>query len=310
MSMRPADLLIAGIGFVGSYVLAEAVDAGLVCSGVDLCPTDLASELGAGLDTEVRSADLRDPDAMNRILHDSPPRGLVITSRLGAHAAGLASLRNLINNAAAVGVSQIILVSSLAVYGEATVTGGLRETSQPVRPSSYGLSKLEEEQVASAASEQAGVSCLILRSTGMFGRRPAALANDRSAGAIDRVIRQYCAGERPVLQVENMLDQYLYARELGAIVVAALMQPPGFEVMNVGPGGVLGPEQVCEVLESVFGVNVTLRRRKLTGKAIQALNVDRLNEWFPQRARARSDFTAGIVSSMRDFGIRTHRSGV
>ena len=73
--------------------------------------------------------------------------------------------------------------------------------------------------------------------------------------------------------------------------------------MNVGPGHVLDPDRVREILESALDVKITLRLCNRTGPAIQALNVDRLDAWYPERSQTRSEFTLGIFATMRDFGI-------
>jgi nucleoside-diphosphate-sugar epimerase len=300
---QPAEALVAGVGFVGSYILAEADNAGLAVCGVDLHPTNLAGRLADGSDVRVHSTDLRDREATRRLLKDVSPRTLVITSRLEDNDGLFSPLQFLIDSAASVGTSQIIVISSLAVYGTASAHGGLSETSRGVDPSSYGLNKLAEERTAAMAAQNAGVSCLILRSSGLFGRLPAPRFSNRSAGAIDRVLRQHLAGEHPILSVEDAPDQYLYSRELGAVVAEALRRPPPFDVMNIGPGHVLEPDRVREILESVLGVKIALRRCDRTGPAIQALNVDRLDTWYPERSQARSEFTLGVSATMRDFGI-------
>ena len=222
-AIQPVEALVAGVGFAGSYILAEAANAGLAACGVDIHPTTLVGRLADDSDVRVHCVDLKDREATRRLLQDVSPRALVITSRLDDDEGLFSPLQHLIDSAAAVGASQIIVISSLAVYGAAYAQGGLSETSRGVTPSSYGLNKMAEERTAVKAAQNAGVSYLILRSSGLFGRLPAPRSSNRSAGAIDRVLREHLAGECPILSVEDAPDQYLYSRELGAVVVQALM---------------------------------------------------------------------------------------
>lgn len=303
MAEERVAALIAGAGFVGSYVLAELACAGISVCGADLRPRGLARQLSGEHAVKIYRSDLSDPNSLRSLLARESPRRLVIASQLGCGPDALVSLQNLVDLAAATNVEQVIFISSLAVYGSASRPGGLLETSSPVDPSPYGLQKLAEEEAVLVAARKRDIPCLMLRSSGLFGRLPAPRSSNRSAGAIDRVIRQYIAGERPTLTIEDTSDHYLYSRELGSIIVEAITRPPEFEIMNVGPGHVLDPDKIRSVLEAALSTHVALRRCPRTGPAIEALNVDKLDSWFSDRARARSEAFQGVIATMRDFGI-------
>lgn len=302
---RPAEVVVAGMGFVGSYIAVSAVEANLRTHGIDTHVSTLPSDLGADPPVEVHQCDLRDRAQLTELLMVVRPRVLVLTARLDGN--GAPSIDGLINAAAAAGVTRVLLISSLAVYGSARESGGLREATTPVDPSPYGQSKLEEEKAVAHACKAVGVPYLILRSTGAFGRLPAPRSSARASGAIDRVLRQRAAGAPLVLTVEEDPDQYLYARELGHVVTRALTDPPNVDVMNVGPGSLVEPSELHRAIQQVLGAEVELRTVPMTGRAIDLLNVERLGTWFPSRTAIRSDLIQGLRSAVDDF-LRPRRA--
>lgn len=294
-----ADVVVAGAGFVGSYVARACVERGLAVRMVDRRPNGLAAALGVG--SEVEACDLTDRAQVAELLGCARPELLVVAASFAPDEAQ-PELRQLIAAAHDAGTARLVLVSSLAVYGDAApLDGGLPESTVPVNPSPYGRAKLGEERAALEAAAPLGSSVLILRSTGVFGRLVAPRESSRAAGAIDRVLRQQGGAPPATLVVEDRDDQYLYAGDLGAVIAQAVRDAPPFEVMNVGPGRLVSVEELRSELEAVLGRPVGLERVQPTGRAIQTLDIDRLERWSVDRGRHRGDLRAGLERAAADF---------
>lgn len=295
----PIDLLIAGTGFVGSYIAAASAAAGLKAHLMDREPTSLPRTLGSP--STVESCDLTDADQIRAAMQQTQPRVLVITAQLppdGDHRA----LRNLVAAAGEVSVEHAVIISSLAVYGAAPIAeGGLTESTPPLDPSPYGQLKLAEEVAFRDAAGLAGVAPLVFRSTGVFGRLSAPRSTSRAAGSIDRVLRDHASGRSPLLTVEEGPDQYLYALELGHVVARAVIAPPPDDLMNVGPGAITTADELQAAISRVLNSRVPMETIAPTGRSIEALNVDRLHKWFPERTDQRADLESGLRSTMKDF---------
>jgi nucleoside-diphosphate-sugar epimerase len=301
--VEPVDLLVAGVGFVGGYVMTVAEQSGLRVVGVDNGPhSQSASALGPMALGGILACDLRDRRSTAQLFSRLQPRNLVITARLG-EGPDCSALEDLVATAAQAGVATVVHISSLAVYGSANDVSGLSEETAPINPSTYGSEKLAEEAAITASSAMNGVRPLILRSTGLFGRLPAPRSSARSAAAIDRLIRQYLRRDRLVLTIEDAADQYLYARELAVVVLEALRTPPQFTVVNVGPGQLLSPLDVREHLQATFDAPVDLELVPVVGRSIGLLSVSRLDGWLPERAASRAAFTEGLRAALLDFGV-------
>ncbi len=293
------DVLIAGGGFIGCYATRACEGRDLRVRAVDRHPNELAAALG--LRSAVEACDLLDPIQTSGLLHSHRPRALVVTAQLSLDQEQQ-PLRQLVLAAAEAGTKRIVVVSSLAVYGAAPhCAEGLPESTKPADPSSYGGAKIAEERAVQEVASGLGLSFLILRSTGVFGRLPAARDSSRAAGAIDRVFRHHCGGERPTLMVEDRADQYLYAGDLGEVIARAVVDPPPFQVMNVGPGCRLSVEKLRAELATVLERSVGLERVRPTGRAVQRLNTDRLDHWFPEQRRGRCDLRTGLQHAANDF---------
>ena len=293
------DLVVAGTGFVGSYVLAGAHRAGISALGIDIAQHGLAQLLAPDCGPEI-ACDLRDAVTVAGLIATSGAQTLVMAARTAPDDhPSLAEA--LIRAAIEGGIRRIVLVSSLAVYGQARPrrdARGLTEALAPATPSAYGIAKLREELLVRDAAQRAGIELVILRSSGLFGRLPAPRSGPGSAAVIDRLLRRYVAGGNPVLDVEDVADQYLYAGDLAACVLAASRSAPPHEVINVGPGRSLSPSEVQSDLEAALGTSVDLDVTCPASPATATMDTTRLDAWLP--CERRGDLVVGLRAAAAD----------
>ncbi len=294
-------IVVAGVGFVGSYVLAQLWRAGHDATGLDIAPNELFAVLEPNAVDGVEEFNLARGLDVEAFLSRRPADVLVLAMRTPADTSSVELLEVLVRAAARAGVGRVILISSLAVYG----TGPTSEVQElrlgASARSSYGHAKHAEEVVVLNTAREHGLASLVLRSSGLFGRLPAPVPTNRSAGAVDRVLRHHRFAESVVLDLEDAPDQYLYVRELGAVVVRAIDAWPPFDVINVGPGIVLSPAEMRDEVAAALGRDVELRLHPRTGPAIAGLDIKRLDSWFPARISNRRDVGAGLRTALADF---------
>jgi nucleoside-diphosphate-sugar epimerase len=164
-------LVLGASGFVGGAAAAAAQRAGWAVRG--------AGRRRPARCTDARRLDLGDGAALRAACQDA---AVVV------HAAGLAHVFGAAHRdadfeavnvrgtaavaaaAAATGVRRLILVSSIAVYGEAECPPGGVDESAPCRPASpYARSKLAGEVVARQAADAAGLELVVLRLATVYG---------------------------------------------------------------------------------------------------------------------------------------------
>ncbi|RMG13327.1 MAG: NAD-dependent epimerase/dehydratase family protein [Planctomycetota bacterium] len=171
-------LVTGGCGFIGSHLVRELVERGEDVRVLD----DLSSgrrEHLAGLDADLRVADLRDEDALSGALagievvfHQaavpSVPRSLREPER--TFSVNVGGTHRLLLAARAAGVRRVVIASSSSVYGDAEALPKHEEL--PPRPRSpYAAQKASCEALARAFSESLGLETVCLRYFNVYGPR-------------------------------------------------------------------------------------------------------------------------------------------
>ncbi|MCC7124484.1 MAG: NAD(P)-dependent oxidoreductase, partial [Acidobacteria bacterium] len=224
---RSPRLLVTGsTGFIGSALLQHATARGIACAGLARRPT-----IVPGVDSHAGRVD--DPAAVRLALRDV---GVVI------HAAGLAHQRGLVDEAdyiranvegtrtvigesARAGVSHVVLLSSVSVYGRRYAAPD--ESCEPRPESPYGRSKWEAERVATREAEAAGLPLTILRPSTVIGQ-----GDPGPVAALGRLLQRgpfvrfgSGAARKTIIDVDDFA---------AAIVARALEPAAGVAVYNVG----------------------------------------------------------------------------
>lgn len=236
MTNPMATLVTGGTGFVGMNVVeALAANGGAVVALGHAPPPPRQAARLAGRATFV-VADIRDAGAVraalaghaiDRLIHTAaitpgPARerddpGSVVAVNVGGTVEVMRLARDL-------GVSRVVALSSVAVYGFADPgpSGRYAASQSPTRPAAlYGITKLAAEQAALRLGEVYGIDTRALRLGPVFG------PHERDTGLRDaltphlQVLARARAGEEIVLPRPCRAD-WIYARDAAAGIVALL----------------------------------------------------------------------------------------
>ncbi len=175
-------LVSGAAGFLGTALVERLRTVGMSCRAMDLRSGP------PGFGVEWVCADVTDPKSLQPVFEGM--KGVV-------HAAGLAhqfgsrskssdfagvnvrGTENVLSAAARAGVRDVVLVSSVSVYGPGA---GARDEAAPCRPEGpYAASKFEAEKVACRIAAEAGLRLTILRMATIYG--------EGDPGNVSRLIR-------------------------------------------------------------------------------------------------------------------------
>jgi UDP-glucose 4-epimerase len=253
-------LVTGGAGFIGSHLVRGLVADGYRVRVLDNLATGTAANLEGVPEVDLVEGDIRSPLDIAKAL-----TGIDVAFHLAAlpsvarswkdPVAALATnahgTANLVEAAAAAGVSTIIYSSSSSIYGdqEAVVkTEGLEP--KPISP--YGYSKLLGEKIALAYAGRGGMRVVSLRYFNVFGARQD--PNSTYSAVIPLFIKHSIAGStatiygdgtqsRDFTHVDNVVDANLAALHSSASGVA----------LNVACGQVHSLLELVEAISSING---------------------------------------------------------
>jgi UDP-glucose 4-epimerase len=241
-------LVTGATGFIGSEIARLAVGQGLQVRGM----TRRDAPLAPGV--ESCRLDLLDPEGL---------RGAAAGVSSIVHAAGLAHVfesrsdvrfdevnvagtANVVEAAAAAGVRQVVLVSSVSVYGPET--GDLADESSPCRPAgAYAESKLAGERRAIEIARASGLALTILRLATVYGE------GDR--GNVARLIRAIDRGRFVAIGPGTNRKSLIHVEDVACACLLAAQQPAeGVRIYNVAAAP-------CTMREVVSAIARALGRR-------------------------------------------------
>jgi len=276
-------LVTGGAGFIGGAVVTAALDAGLEVRVLDSLRADVHGGSPA-LDPRVElvHADVRDMDALTTALagvtvvcHQAAKVGLGVDfsdapDYVGSNDLGTATLLAAMT---AAGIGQLVLASSMVVYGEGAYSGPtgltrpapraiadldagrfdpldadgspltpeLIDEDAPLDPRNvYAASKLAQEYLASAWTRATGGTAVALRYHNVYG--PGMPQNTPYAGVASLFRSAVERGEAPrVFEDGGQRRDFVHVRDVASANLAALNWSPQkgtFRAFNVGSGTV------------------------------------------------------------------------
>jgi UDP-glucuronate 4-epimerase len=248
-------------GFIGSHLAGALLDAGHDVVGVD-CFTDYydpaeKEENARGLD--VRRLDLAaDPlelDGVDGVFHLAGQPGV----RSFGDAFPLYVRRNVLATqrvlqAAVEARVRVVLASSSSVYGESE-TYPTPEDAPPEPISPYGITKLACEHLARAYATGFGLDAVVVRYFTVYGPRQRP----------DMFLRRVCDALRAgtAFEIYGSGEQSRSFTEVGdavAATVTAMERAPAGGLYNVGGGEEASMLEAIELLETVSGRTLEVRR--------------------------------------------------
>jgi len=338
-------LVTGGLGFVGSHVVDRLHAEG---HGVRVLDLLLPAAHGGGSTpsyadprSEVLRGDVRDPAVvaaallgMDAVSHQAAMVGLgVDVADLPAYAGhNMLGTAVLLAEMARAGVGQLVLASSMVVYGEGryrceehgTVLPGPRAAAdldagrfEPRCPvcgaelamatvpeeaaldprNAYAASKVAAEHLASSWARVTGGSVTALRYHNVYGSR---MPKDTPYAGVAAIFRSsLAAGQAPqVFEDGGQRRDFVSVRDVARANVLALSRPAdGFTAYNVASGEPHTVGEMAAALSMAYGGPPPVVTGKYRLGDVRHVVAD------PSRAAAKMDFRAGVrfADGMRDF---------
>ncbi len=249
-------LVTGGAGLIGSRLAAALLD-----DGRDVV---VADDLSAGdadrvpADAAFVEADLRDPEAVTRVLDGSVDRVYHLAAdsdvdtddRRGQVEANTAMTYNVLERAAAVGVDELAFTSSSTVYGEAPMP--TPEDYAPLEPiSEYGAAKLAEEALVSTYAHSYGVTARTFRFANVVG------PGQRGNVIADFVEKLRADPERlEILGDGRQEKSYMYVDDCVAAMRHVLDAAAGpLTTVNLGSRTTTSVRRIADIVSDVLGVD-------------------------------------------------------
>jgi UDP-glucose 4-epimerase len=217
--------MTGGGGFVGSYVLARMLGAGLTVTlvGPDLGVSPYTAAVVAARSVRFVSCDLafEDQDVLRAAVDDAD--ALVLLDDANGPAPVTRVLR-----AAGDRFRHVVFASSSSVYGSpARLPVRESDALSPVTPS--GTAKLACEQTVTAFAASGGTATIV-RCSSVYG------PGERDSNAIPDLIRRALAGEMPSIPGDALdEDDYVHVSDVADATLAAVRRRVD-GVYNIGTG--------------------------------------------------------------------------
>jgi UDP-glucose 4-epimerase len=249
-------LVTGGAGLIGSRLAAALLDDGRdVVVADDLSAGD-ADRVPAG--AAFVEADLRDPEAVTRVLDGSVDRVYHLAAdsdvdtddRRGQVEANTAMTYNVLERAAAVGVDELAFTSSSTVYGEAPMP--TPEDYAPLEPiSEYGAAKLAEEALVSTYAHSYGVTARTFRFANVVG------PGQRGNVIADFVEKLRADPERlEILGDGRQEKSYMYVDDCVAAMRHVLDAAAGpLTTVNLGSRTTTSVRRIADIVSDVLGAD-------------------------------------------------------
>ena len=296
----PRALVTGGAGFIGGALARRLASAGYEVVILDSLLPQVHGQAGPdALAADLVHADVRDQTAVRKAMegidvvhHLAAETGVgqsqyELARYVGTNAHGTAVV---LQAAAEVGVGQVVITSSRAVYGEgrqrcsgcsrvfapearrvavldagrweapcprcgaAGVAEPTPESSPPAPTSVYGLTKLHQEQLAATVSATHGLPVTVLRLFNVFG--PGQSMTNPYVGVLGTFFRHARAG-RPVEVYEDglMLRDFVFVDDVVEVLARVTANPGAFgRTWNVGAGEAVTLLDVAKEMFDAMGL--------------------------------------------------------
>lgn len=271
--MSDRVVVTGGAGFIGSHLVRKLLATGAEVRVFDNFETGTRENLSdVEDDVEIVQADLRDRDAVQRVVEDcryvfhlgalgSVPRS--VASPLEAFDVNATGTLNVLVAARDSSVQRVVFASSSSVYGD-DVSMPKREEAKPKPLSPYALSKLTAEQACGVFRRLYGLETVALRYFNVFGPRqdPAS----QYAAVIPRFVTAMLAGRRPTIFGDgNQSRDFTFVQNVVEANMLAMLAParsavgPYGGVYNVSCGGRTTLLQLVTEINRQLGTSIEPR---------------------------------------------------
>jgi nucleoside-diphosphate-sugar epimerase len=229
-------LVTGAAGFIGGHLVRRLVADGYRVIAVDA--RNGAATAGAGV--EWHRLDIRDTDALGRLVAEADTVVHLASVHLDVHAAerefdavNVRAASDLVRACSAAGVRRLIHTSTVGVYGH--VEAPPADESAPCRPQSvYERTKFAGEQAVLAAARASGLDLIVLRPSWVYG--PGCMRTARLLRSV-RKGRFVFIGDgfnlRHPVHVSDMIDAYILAMRAAGSGEPKVYNVAGPEVLSL-----------------------------------------------------------------------------
>ena len=263
-------LVTGGAGFIGSHTLDALRDRGdrtaLLDDFNDFYDPAVKRRQAAATGALIFDADLRDRPAVRAALQAFRPDAIL---HLAARAGIRASLQNprlyvetnvngtlnLLDEAAALGITRLVFASSSSVYGNNPKVPFAETDALTSIASPYAVTKLAAENLCRIYAHLHGLSLTALRFFTVYGPR------QRPDLAISKFVDAIAAGRPVELYGDGSTSRdYTYVTDTAAGILAALDRlQPGFRIYNLGGDHPVTLAALVETIERALGKRAHVR---------------------------------------------------
>ena len=253
MNTTAGTCLVTGAtGFIGRTVIDRLVAAGWNVRALHRGTSEISAETGVHwVNADLNNIDLleesmQDEDVVIHLAGVGSPSWGIDQAELLFHTNVVGTL-NVVEAAKRTGVKRIVSTSSASIYGNVD-SDAIDETTVPAPSTSYGLSKLAQEDALKLASRTSGIETVSLRLFNVYG--PGEDMSDSNRKLIPTIARNIRAGNAiTVFGDGRQTRDFVHVDDVAeAIVTSASVPLSTSDVINIGTG--VGTS-ILEVIETV-----------------------------------------------------------
>lgn len=264
-------LLIGGAGLIGSHIVDKLIDTPV--SEIVVFDNFVRGSR-ANLDAALRSpkvtlveGSMTDRAALDQVMAGVDGVFLLASLWLGecvndprsAWEVNTLGTWNVIEAVRAHGVKRVVYSSSASVYGNAVVTP-MTEDHPFNNRTTYGATKIANEQMFRAIHEQYKLSYVGMRYMNIYGVRMD--YEGTYVSVIMKVLDRIFAGERPVIFGDgSQVYDFIYVEDAAAANILAMQANCNDEFFNVGMGVGTSINQLVQELLALTGSTLTPEHR-------------------------------------------------
>lgn len=187
------------------------------------------------------------------------------------------------------GVKRIVFASTGgAIYGS-DGDDPCAETDVPQPVSPYAIGKLTIEHYLRYFKRKKGLDSVAFRISNPYGERQPL---HRKQGVIPIFLEHICTGQPlTVLGDGTMVRDYVYVKDVAAMIAESFDKPHRYEVYNVGSGTGCAVKDLVKAVEAVTGKKAEVVHKPAPTTFVQhvVLNTDRFTQEFKLRSSTTLD---------------------
>lgn len=288
-------VVTGGAGFIGSALVRALLSDGAerVVVVDNLLSGKAANLAEVSAQVELVEADIRDYDAMARVLKGAPavfhlaaipsvPRS--ITEPVPSHTTNIDGTFNVFRAAAEGGAGRVVYAASSSAYGDTPVLPKV-ESMQPNPKSPYALQKLVGEYYGSVFASCFGLESVSLRFFNVYGPRQD--PTSPYSGVLSIFMTRLLERRAPMIFGDGGQSRdFTYVDDVAALIIKASKAPAALvsgKTYNAGNGGRFTLNETWRMLCAIEGVDIE-------------------PEYGPERAGDVRDSQADTTAAVRDLG--------